>query len=233
MVQGINKERIFEKNLEKEEYQKLMNQFKELFDLNIIAYCIMGNHTHMLIYTDNYLQLSHYMQKLNTSYGVFYNKRHNRVGFVFRNRYRTQPIKDKGHLYNCVIYIHNNPVKAKLCKKASDYKYSSYDSFLKDQKPEVVDKLFENEKEYEEAHNLKYLKDMRFIEEEESTELYIKYDVEKFIMSKKITMEEMQANDFFVEKIANCLKEAYGLSNRRIADFLGVSKERMLKVLKQ
>ena len=54
------------------------------------------------------------------------NKKRKRVGYVYRDRFKTQVINNEKHLYNCILYIHNNPVKANMCKKTSEYKFSSY-----------------------------------------------------------------------------------------------------------
>ena len=70
------------------------------------------------------------MQKINTTYSRFYNKKFNRVGYVYRDRYKSQTIVDRKHLINCLIYIHNNPLKAGIVSRIQDYKYSSYLEFL-------------------------------------------------------------------------------------------------------
>ena len=66
------------------------------------------------------------MQRLNTKYGKYYNKKYKRVGYVFRDRYRAEGIYTEKYLYNCLKYIYNNPVKAGICKNAEDYPYSNY-----------------------------------------------------------------------------------------------------------
>ena len=94
--------------------------------IKIISYCIMNNHAHMLIETEKISELSKYMQRLNTKYAMYYNKKYNRVGYVFRDRYKAEGIYSEEQLYNCIRYIYNNPVKAGICFKAEDYPYSNY-----------------------------------------------------------------------------------------------------------
>lgn len=132
MVQGINREHIFYHEENKEKYRNIitkslseMNKTK----LNILSYCIMSNHTHFLFFVDNIELLSKFMHQINTKYGSYYNKQNNRVGFVFRDRFKVQEIMNMHQLYNCLRYIHNNPVKAKYCENMGDYKYSSYNEF--------------------------------------------------------------------------------------------------------
>ena len=127
ITQGINKEKIFEKEEDKKRYLKLVEEaFEKFNNLFLLCYCIMDNHAHFLIYTKENKELSKSMAIINTKYGIFYNKNRNRVGYVFRNRYYTQVIKNEKHLYNAIVYIHRNPVKAKMVRKMEEYEFSSY-----------------------------------------------------------------------------------------------------------
>ena len=92
MTQGVNKSYIFEKTEEKNMYIKYMNELKEEIDIKIIAFCIMGNHAHLLINCSNVNKLSLFMKRLNGKYGMYYNWKYQRVGIVFRNRYNCQGI---------------------------------------------------------------------------------------------------------------------------------------------
>lgn len=154
IVQGLNKEYIFNT-------PKYMNKYKEIIlknfkdsNITILSYCIMNNHAHFLIYSDKIEYLSKFMQKINTSYSRFYNKDNQRVGYVFRDRYYTQEILDIKQLYNCVRYIHNNPVKAHIVKSMAEYKYSSFNEFFKiNKKDNLINKtsiklLFEDSDNY-------------------------------------------------------------------------------------
>ena len=130
MVQGVNKEYIFNTQNYMEKYQKLIFLNSKKFNIQILAYCIMNNHAHMLIYTEKIEEMSKFMKNINTSYSMYYNNQKNRVGVVFRNRYESEPIKDRKHLINCIAYIHNNPVKARIVTYPSQYKYSSYNNYV-------------------------------------------------------------------------------------------------------
>ena len=92
MVQGINKSYIFEEPENIKYYISTMHKLSKEQEIEIIAYCIMNNHAHMLIKTEQLKELSKYMQRLNTRYGKYYNKKHNRVGYVFRDRYKSEGI---------------------------------------------------------------------------------------------------------------------------------------------
>lgn len=131
IVQGINKEYIFNTEMHKKKYEKLMKTYIEKFNIKLVAYCIMSNHAHMLIYAKDSDEMANYMKGVNTSFAMYYNKQKNRVGIVFRNRYDSEPICNQKYLMNCIAYIHNNPVKAKITRMAGLYKYSSYNDYIR------------------------------------------------------------------------------------------------------
>lgn len=130
MIQGINKEYIFKESKNKEKYLYLMKKYYPKYKLKIIAYCIMNNHAHFIIYSDDIKQISEYMHKINTIYAIDYNRINKRVGYLFRDRYKSQYIFDREYLMKCIKYIHLNPVKANLVKEEASYRYSSYNDFL-------------------------------------------------------------------------------------------------------
>ena len=122
IVQGINKERIFESDKMKEAYKSLLRKNLKDTKINILAYCVMNNHVHILVHSAEKEQISIFMRKVNTGYAKLYNSLNVRVGYVFRDRYYIQMIKNYTHLFRCIVYIHNNPVKAGLVNAFSQYK---------------------------------------------------------------------------------------------------------------
>ena len=227
MVQGIKKERIFINEREKLEYIKLINQFSETYKVKIIAYCIMDNHAHLLVYTKSINGLTEYMHRLNTSYAIYYNKNKNRVGYVYRDRFKTQLIKDREHLLNCIIYIHNNPVKAGICILPKQFKYSSYELFMSKKNENILKSLFIDKYEYEKAHINKRINNMNFLEEEEQLEKEIKDDIDYYLKEKNISLNELKFNNELLFPIAKKLKEQYGLSKSKIANYLEANREKI------
>ena len=130
IVQGINKEYIFDKDEYIQKYLSLMDKYKEDYEISILAYCIMNNHAHLLIYTENVVEMTGFMHKINGIYAQYYNKCENRVGVVFRNRYESEPIFNERYLAQCIRYIHMNPVRAKMVESCGKYKYSTYNEYV-------------------------------------------------------------------------------------------------------
>lgn len=132
IVQGIGKEEIFFKERYKNEYLKLMIEKSNKANIDIICYCIMNNHAHFILHVADINELSEIMQKTNSVYARYYNYMENgRVGYVFKGRFLSKAINNRRYLINCVKYIHNNPVKARIIKHCAEYKFSSYNSYLK------------------------------------------------------------------------------------------------------
>ena len=103
MIQGVNKEYIFYKKEYIKMYLDIINTNIGYFNFEILAYCIMNNHAHFLIYVDDMNEFAKFMHKVNLQYAQLYNKKENRCGVLFRNRYRTEPIYDRKYLINCII----------------------------------------------------------------------------------------------------------------------------------
>jgi REP element-mobilizing transposase RayT len=92
----------------------------------ILAYCIMPNHYHLLVRADTIATLSKAMQHINQSYSRYYTNRYTYVGHVFQGRFSCCSINTREYLSRVIRYIHQNPVRGRLCHDVIDYYYSSY-----------------------------------------------------------------------------------------------------------
>lgn len=89
------------------------------------AYCLMGNHYHLLLETPE-PNLAIGMQQLNGAYALLFNRRYGRRGHLFERRYAARLIESEQHSLEIVRYIVLNPVRAGLCATAADWRWSSY-----------------------------------------------------------------------------------------------------------
>ena len=89
------------------------------------AYCLMGNHYHLLIETGT-PSLSRGMKLINGIYTQTYNCRHIRTGHLFQGRYKAILVEKESYLLELARYIVLNPVRARLIKSAMEWKWSSY-----------------------------------------------------------------------------------------------------------
>lgn len=209
ITQGINKSYIFNSENEIKYYIKLMHSLKNECNIKIIAYCIMNNHAHILIESSNIPNLSKYMHRLNLRYSIYYNKKHERVGYVFRDRFKSQGIYSEKQLYNCMKYIFDNPVKAGICKNAQEYKFSNYKKTP-----------FFDEEEY------------LFIDIDEdvinSSEI-----IDEYLKLKNINIHDLKKDKDKLKELINVLHNKYNFSLRKIAREINISREKTRKIFKE
>lgn len=93
------------------------------------AYCLMDNHYHLFIETP-YGGLSKLMHDINTSYAVYFNKKHGLVGHPFQGRFKSILVQADSHALDVTAYIHLNPVRAKIAKRPEDYPWSNYREYI-------------------------------------------------------------------------------------------------------
>ena len=129
MVRGNNQQAIFLDEEDKVQYLKRLKRYKEKYKIHIYAYCLMTNHVHLLIY-DNGQDISKVMQGLNLSYVIYFNKRHDRLGHLFQDRFNSVMVKKDTYFIEVSKYIHLNPVKANMVSKPEQYRWSSMGIYL-------------------------------------------------------------------------------------------------------
>ena len=235
IVQGINKEYILNEECEMNKYLKILEEKSKKFDLKIIAYCIMNNHVHILVYAEKINNISELMRQVNTIYAMYYNRRNNRCGYVFRNRYKAEEIKDLNHLLSCINYIHSNPVKAGICNGKGDYKYSSYNDyknkvrFIND--GSVLKCLKNNGVEYENIINGIY-EDDNFLEYEVKEENK-KYEtvINEYIKKNKIQIEGILSDKNHFKKVIKLLYKECNMTQKEIGIEFGMSRAKVQRIL--
>lgn len=137
MLRGINRDRIFADDQDCRKFVKILHQLTNPKDkdgnpmppfCNIHAYCLMSNHVHLLI-AEGAEPLGATMKRLGISYVGYYNKRHNRLGPLFHDRFRSEPVGDAGYFVTLLRYIHLNPVEAQMVDSPDQYQWSSWHEY--------------------------------------------------------------------------------------------------------
>jgi putative transposase len=114
--------------------------------VEILAFCLMSNHIHLLIRQLKEGGISKFMRKLGAGYGNYYNKKYERQGHVFQGKFRAVRIKNDEQLITVFVYIHTNPVAIlfsgwkergiksenlnEVTEFLEDYRWSSYSDYL-------------------------------------------------------------------------------------------------------
>ena len=140
---------LFERYLSNKEQRSKTGQLYPNFNKNIelIAYCLMTNHFHMLIYQENSSDISGFMRSIMTSYSRYFNLKYKRSGALFESRYKASRVDNDSYLQHITRYIHLNP------KNWDPYRHSSY-RFYKNGgepiwlKPDKIIQMFSSAEEY-------------------------------------------------------------------------------------
>lgn len=133
--------------------------------VELLAYCLMPNHFHLLFYLNNDTKsISELMRKVAGTYTAYFNRRHNRVGYLFQGTYKASEVNNDEYLLHISRYIHRNPedyytwpyssLQYYIGDWKSDwvipdriyklYEWGTYEKFLNDYNPtpELEDQLF-------------------------------------------------------------------------------------------
>jgi len=129
ILRGTNKQIIFEEEEDKVKFIETLNDYKEKSGYKIYAYCLMGNHIHLLI-QEGKEELGIVMRRIGASYVYWYNWKYQRCGHLFQDRYKSETVDDDSYFLTVVRYIHQNPLKAGLVNDISNYRWCSYNEFV-------------------------------------------------------------------------------------------------------
>ena len=144
MVRGIEGTNIFE---DEEDRQAFVDRIKSLVretSTRILAWALMDNHDHLLIISGP-VGLPTFMRRLLTGYAVGYNRRHQRFGHLFQNRYKSIICELDPYLLELVRYIHLNPFRAKMVKDLEEletYAWCGHGALIGRQKNDWQEKDF-------------------------------------------------------------------------------------------
>jgi REP element-mobilizing transposase RayT len=131
---------------EENDYFKMMDilsALKEEINFEIIAYCFMSNHVHLLIKENDTGDLITIMRRLLTKYAGWFNRKYQRSGGLIASRYKSECVETEEYLLVLVRYIHQNPLKAKTALTYANHKWSSYLEYVTNRAtPSITDKQF-------------------------------------------------------------------------------------------
>jgi len=137
---GNNDEAIFVALQDYRRFLTKLKKYKKELNFKLYAYCLMKNHFHLLVEEGRGMKISHLMQKLNTSYSMYFNKKYGRRGHLFESRFFSSKVDRDEYLLEVSRYIHLNPVRAELLGKPEEYPWSSCRTYLDLDEDELIDK---------------------------------------------------------------------------------------------
>jgi len=215
---------------------EIIKNLKEEVQFDVIAYCIMDNHIHLLVKAEE-KELKTLMKKMNVKYAMYYNAEEKRNGHVFQDRYRSEAVEDDNYMIGAIRYIHNNPVKAGIVRKAIEYQWSSKSDYLKGKSDiishqyakDVMD-LFKDKDEFIAFHDIDdnniYIDTKE--EEGQSRQNIISNVMEKYIDKNFITDEKQvtQQREDLAEELLNLKLITY----REIAQLCNLTVHRVSEI---
>ena len=138
IARGIGKQVLFENAGDYVYYISKLKDYSKEAKIQINAYCLMDNHVHILL-RDRSGMLSDFMKKLGVCYAGYFNKKYDRSGHLFQDRFTSEGVEEESYMLAVFRYILNNPQKAGICL-ASEYPWSSYGKY--DSPDSFVDTAF-------------------------------------------------------------------------------------------
>jgi putative transposase len=138
MLRGINRQTIFEDEEDYNAFIETIAIYKSETNTCIYGYCLMKNHVHLLLKSNKPCE---FMRKIGAGYVYWYNWKYDRVGSLFQDRYKSEVVEDDEYFLTVLRHIHQNPIKAKVKESIDEYKYSSYNEYLKRRK-RIIDADF-------------------------------------------------------------------------------------------
>ena len=124
---GHNKQVVFAEEADYRYYLKTLEEFKDLYGVKVYGFCLMTNHTHLLLEPgDEIAGLGRLMKRLAGRQTRFVNRQESRTGTLWEGRYKSSPIQTDTYLLACLRYVESNPVRARMVKSPESYRWSSY-----------------------------------------------------------------------------------------------------------
>lgn len=129
VLRGINKQIIFEDKYDYLQFISILKYYKDICKFKLYAYCVMDNHVHLLIeHTSESLDII--MKKIEVRFVIWYNRKYQRIGHLFQDRFKSEPVNDLRYFQTVFRYIHQNPLNAGIEPTLGTYPWSSYNDYL-------------------------------------------------------------------------------------------------------
>jgi len=132
MARGIDRQTIFRDDADREDLLQRVSRLVHDRHMSVYAWALMPNHFHLLVRTEE-VSLERSMRSLLTGFATVFNRRHERVGHLFQNRYKSVVCEAERYFLELVRYIHLNPLRAGIVRHIDDldeYVYTGHSALL-------------------------------------------------------------------------------------------------------
>ncbi|HSW01347.1 MAG TPA: transposase [Sedimentisphaerales bacterium] len=121
---GGNRQDVFFVDADRRAYLKYLRDAAARYALRVNGYCLMTNHVHLIVEPQEESSLAQALKRTNQLYAQYVNRMHRRHGHFWQDRFFSCPLDDV-HLWRALAYVERNPVRARLCAKAWEWRWSS------------------------------------------------------------------------------------------------------------
>ena len=129
---GNYRQTVFTNDIDYKFYLERLNEYSRKYKFLILAYCLMPNHVHFVAIPEEKYSLAKTLNACHMRYAHYFNRKNHLTGHLWQGRFYSC-VLDENHLYATVRYVENNPVRAKLVKKAWQWDLSSAKAHLEEE----------------------------------------------------------------------------------------------------
>lgn len=135
---GNRKQTVFHDEGDYARFMLLVARACERVPMRLLAWCLMPNHFHLVLWPHDDGDMSRWMHWLLTSHVRWYHRRYESSGRVWQGRFKSFPIEEDHHLLAVLRYVERNPLRAELVKRAEEWRWSSLQSWLTGSEPKLI-----------------------------------------------------------------------------------------------
>lgn len=125
IVRGNNRQPILQQKSAKKVWLAIMERYRLRLGFTIYAFVVMDNHVHCIVKIGGTHNISRVMQSVLLAFSCWFRRTHDYVGHVWQGRFKSFCIGDERYLRECIEYIHQNPVRARMVDHSEGYFWSS------------------------------------------------------------------------------------------------------------
>ncbi len=138
VTRGIERRKLFCCPQDFKVFRGIIRKNLESFRIDILNYCFMPNHLHLLIQAQVASDLAKFMQSILQVYANRFRRKYKTVGYVYQNRYKSKLIDTEAYLLECNRYIERNPLRAELVADLTGYPWSSFSYYAMGAKDDII-----------------------------------------------------------------------------------------------
>ncbi len=198
----------------------------------------MDNHYHLLL-ENKRENLSHGMRQINATYAQYFNKKYNRVGHLWQDRYKSWYIFDDNYLFKLFKYLEYNPIEAKIVEKLGTYPFTFIHDMLHDKLKNCMRESFVLQW-FDNTNELLNSLDIKLTDEEQNTISVFQKEAIKYKGNQKIVQQKLKIEQYFLENMNKPQRNQVilraiqdGFTQSEVAKFLYLSNAAVSKILKK